>query len=107
MAKLEATVNKGPVVPKKKKQDKEAPLEPEAYSEEGAKGEISLTEKELNALIANNPEVAQRVAIDLSENLISVKLVVPMRFMVTLYPRINLKPSLDLDHLFSITIGDR
>jgi len=32
----------------------------------------------LNALIANNPEVAQRVAIDLSENLVSVKLVVPM-----------------------------
>lgn len=78
LAKLEATANKDPVVPKKKRQDKGAPLEPEAYSEEGAKREISLTEKELNALIANNPEVAQRVAIDLSENLISVKLVVPM-----------------------------
>ncbi|HSB06373.1 MAG TPA: arginine N-succinyltransferase [Thermodesulfobacteriota bacterium] len=78
MAKLEATANKGPVVLKKKRQDKGAPLEPEPYSEEGAKREISLTEKELNALIANNPEVAQRVAIDLSENLISVKLVVPM-----------------------------
>ena len=73
MAKLEATANKAPVVLKKKRQDKGVPLEPEAYSEEGAKREISLTEKELNALIANNPEVAQRVAIDLSENLISVK----------------------------------
>jgi hypothetical protein len=78
LAKLEATANKDPVVPKKKRQDKGAPLEPEPYSEEGAKREISLTEKELNALIANNSEVAQRVAIDLSENLISVKLVVPM-----------------------------
>lgn len=78
LAKLEATANKDPVIPKKKRQDMRAPLEPEPYSEEGAKREISLTEKELNALIANNPEVAQRVAIDLSEDLISVKLVVPM-----------------------------
>jgi len=78
LAKLEATANKAPVVPKKKSHGTGAPLEPEAYSEEGAKREISLTEKELNALITNNPEVAQRVAIDLSDNLISVKLVVPM-----------------------------
>jgi hypothetical protein len=78
LAKLEATAPKTPVVPKKKSQDKGASLKPEAYSEEGAKQEINFTEKELNALIANNPEVAQRVAIDLSENLISVKLVVPM-----------------------------
>jgi hypothetical protein len=54
------------------------PLEPEAYSETGAKREISLSEKELNALIANNPEVASKVAIDLSENLVSLKLVVPV-----------------------------
>jgi hypothetical protein len=53
-------------------------LVPEPYTEKGAKREISLTEKELNALIANNPEMAQRVAIDLSENLVSIKLVVPM-----------------------------
>lgn len=78
LAKLDATANKGPVASKEKGQDKGAPLKPEAYSEEGAKREVSFTEKELNALIANNPEVAQRVAIDLSENLISVKLVVPM-----------------------------
>ncbi len=73
LAKLESTANKAPVVLKKKRQNKGVPLEPEAYSEEGAKREISLTEKELNGLIANNPEVAQRVAIDLSENMISVK----------------------------------
>jgi len=78
LAKLEVTANKTSVVPKKGRQDKGAPLEPESYSEASAKREVSFTEKELNALIANNPEVAQRVAIDLSENLISVKLVVPM-----------------------------
>lgn len=53
-------------------------LLPEKYSEEGAPREVSLTEKEMNALIANTPETAQRVAIDLSENLVSIKLVVPM-----------------------------
>ncbi len=58
--------------------DRAVPLEPEAYSEAGARREISLTEKELNSLIANDPEVASRVAIDLSENLVSLKLVVPV-----------------------------
>ncbi len=77
LAKLEQTANRTPAI-RKKRQGKETSLEPEAYSEEGSKREISLTEKELNALIANNPEVAQRVAIDLSDDLVSVKLVVPM-----------------------------
>ena len=54
------------------------PLVPEQYSETGLKREISLTEKELNALVANDPEVARRVAIDLSNDLVSVKLVVPV-----------------------------
>lgn len=75
---LQTSAGKDPAVPKKRGQDKGAPLNPEPYSEKGAKREISLTEKELNALIAKNPEVAQRVAIDLSENLISVKLIIPM-----------------------------
>jgi hypothetical protein len=54
------------------------PLDPEPYTEEDAKREISLTERELNGLIAGTPEAASRVAFDLSENLVSVKLVVPM-----------------------------
>jgi hypothetical protein len=78
LAKLEVTANKASIIQKKKRREKVTSLEPEAYSEEGAKREISLTERELNALIANNPEVGQRVAIDLSDNLVSVKLVVPM-----------------------------
>jgi hypothetical protein len=78
LAKLEESANKDVAVTKKKRGDKRTPLEPEKYSEEGAKREISLTEKELNGLIANNPEVAQRVAIDLSDNLVSLKLVIPV-----------------------------
>ena len=52
-------------------------LKPEPYSEENAKREINLSERELNSLI-KDPEVARRVAIDLSDNLLSVKLLVPM-----------------------------
>lgn len=55
-----------------------SPLDPEPYSEAGAKREIRLTERELNGLIANTREVAERVAIDLSEDLVSVRLVVPV-----------------------------
>jgi len=54
------------------------PLEPAKYTEAGARREISFTEKELNSLIANNPEVASNAAIDLSDNLVSLKLVVPV-----------------------------
>jgi hypothetical protein len=60
--------NSGSITPK--------PLEPEAYSEAGASREISLSEKELNALLANNTELASKMAIDLSENLASVKALV-------------------------------
>jgi len=78
LVKLGESTKKESVVSKKKRVDKGAALEPEAYSEEGAKREISLTEKELNALIAKDPEVAQCVAIDLSDNLISIKMIVPI-----------------------------
>ncbi|MGB3095823.1 MAG: hypothetical protein WBB46_03695 [Candidatus Deferrimicrobiaceae bacterium] len=54
------------------------PLTPEPYTEEGAKREIRLSERELNGLIANTPEMAERVAIDLSDDLVSVKLVLPV-----------------------------
>ncbi|MCF6204124.1 MAG: hypothetical protein L3J59_10725 [Methylococcaceae bacterium] len=53
-------------------------LEPEKYSEKGAKREITLSERELNALLAKNTDLANKLAIDLSENLASGKLLVPM-----------------------------
>lgn len=55
-----------------------AALEPEAYSEEGASRQIAFTEKELNALLAKNTDLARKLAIDLSEDLVSAKLLVPM-----------------------------
>ena len=51
-------------------------LEPEAYSEAGAKREVSFTEKELNSLLAKNTDLARKLAIDLSDNLVSAKLLV-------------------------------
>jgi hypothetical protein len=78
LSRLEESAEKDRVVERAKRSESRSPLEPEPYTEVGAKREISLTEKELNALIANNPEVARRVAIDLSKDLMSLKLVVPM-----------------------------
>jgi len=53
-------------------------LQPERYSEEGASREIVLTEKELNALLAKNTDLANRLAIDLSDDMASAKLLVPL-----------------------------
>jgi len=51
-------------------------LRPEAYSEAGADRSITLTERELNALLAKNTDLAKKLAIDLSEGLISAKLLI-------------------------------
>ena len=53
-------------------------LEPEAYSEAGADRSITLSERELNGLLAKNTELARKLAIDLSEDLLSAKLLVPV-----------------------------
>jgi hypothetical protein len=53
-------------------------LEPEPYSEEGADRTITLSERELNALLAKNTDLARKLAIDLSDDLVSAKLLVPV-----------------------------
>ncbi|MGB5605961.1 MAG: arginine N-succinyltransferase [Gammaproteobacteria bacterium] len=53
-------------------------LEPEAYSEAGAERKITLSERELNALLAKNTDLARKLAIDLSDDLVSAKLLVPV-----------------------------
>jgi len=53
-------------------------LEPEAYSEAGANRSITLTERELNGMLAKNTDMAKKLAIDLSENLMSAKLLIPV-----------------------------
>lgn len=53
-------------------------IEPEAYSETDASREITFSERELNGLLANNTDLADKVAIDLAENLVSAKMLIPM-----------------------------
>ena len=54
------------------------PLEPERYSEAGAKREVAFTERELNALLARNTDLARKLAVDLSQDMASAKLLIPL-----------------------------
>lgn len=58
--------------------DSASAVEPEPYREDDSRRVIAFTEKELNSLIARNTDLASRLAIDLSENLASAKLLLPM-----------------------------
>ena len=58
--------------------DESGSLKPETYSEENKPREISFTERELNALLAKNTDLAQKFAIDLAEGLVSAKLLIPL-----------------------------
>jgi hypothetical protein len=53
-------------------------LQPEKYSEEGASREINFTERELNALLAKNTDLATKLAVDLAADTISIKLLIPL-----------------------------
>ncbi|UOG90589.1 MAG: arginine N-succinyltransferase [Candidatus Thiothrix sulfatifontis] len=53
-------------------------LTPEPYTEVGASREISLSEKELNALLAKNTDMAEQAVIDLADNLASAKILLPL-----------------------------
>lgn len=58
--------------------DSSATLEPEPYSEKSIKREIDFTERELNALLAKNTDLARKLVIDLSDDLVSAKLLLPV-----------------------------
>lgn len=66
-----------PTLPNSNTSDSQT-LEPEAYTEVGANREINFSEKELNAMLAKNTDLASQVAIDLSENLASAKIIIPL-----------------------------
>jgi hypothetical protein len=53
-------------------------LRPERYSEAGASRDVRFSERELNGLLASNTDMARKLAIDLSDNLVSAKLLVPV-----------------------------
>ena len=58
--------------------DPNATIKPESYSEKGIKREIGFTERELNGLLAKNTDLAKKLAINLSDDLISAKLLLPV-----------------------------
>ena len=56
--------------------DADGRLIADRYSENADKRHVQLSERELNAMIASNPETAKRFALDLSDDLASAKLLV-------------------------------
>jgi len=53
-------------------------LKPEPYSEKGASREIRLSEREINGMIAENTDLASRMVVHFSNDLVSVKLLIPI-----------------------------
>jgi hypothetical protein len=53
-------------------------LRPERYSEAGAKREVSFSERELNAMVAKNPDLAKKLSVDLADDLVSARILVPV-----------------------------
>lgn len=53
-------------------------LNPQKYSEEGASREVLFSEREINGMIASNTDLADKLAIDLSDDLISARMRVPV-----------------------------
>ena len=53
-------------------------LTPEKYIEDEASRHITFSERELNALVAKNTDLAEKFAIDLSDNLASARLILPL-----------------------------
>ncbi len=67
---------------KKNKNDKnnvkKETLQPEKYNDEANSREISFSERELNAMVAKNTDLAEKMAIDLAKNMVSIKLLIPV-----------------------------
>ncbi|MEM7259749.1 MAG: arginine N-succinyltransferase [Pseudomonadota bacterium] len=53
-------------------------LQPEVYTEDDGRRRIELTERELNALLAENTDLAEQLVIDLTDNMASVKLLIDL-----------------------------
>lgn len=51
-------------------------LRPERYSEKDTKREVQFSERELNAIIAHDQDLAKKLAVDLSTELVSARLLV-------------------------------
>lgn len=68
----------GPARQAQPKESDEQWLRAERYNEAGAKREVNFSERELNAMVANNRDLAKKLAIDLGDDLVSARLLVPV-----------------------------
>ncbi len=80
--------------------DRDGNVIPEAYSEVGASRVIDLSERELNAMLANNSDLSRRFAVDLSDNLASAKVLMPFDpdFPVLGGKTLRLNAGLEIDY---------
>lgn len=53
-------------------------LRPERYEDNLAPGLLNFSERELNSLLTKNPDIAKRVAVDLSDDMVSARMLVPV-----------------------------
>lgn len=67
-----------PILKTPKTGDPADTVTPEPYRDDSEMRKIRFTEREINALLAHNTDLADKLAIDLSENLASAKLLIPL-----------------------------
>ncbi|MCF8027044.1 MAG: arginine N-succinyltransferase [Desulfobacteraceae bacterium] len=58
--------------------DQKSPLTPESYTEDPGSRQIIFSQREFNALIAKNTNLADKLAFDFSEDMASMKLLIPL-----------------------------
>ncbi|MCI5223244.1 MAG: arginine N-succinyltransferase [Candidatus Electrothrix sp. AR4] len=58
--------------------DAQGVLKPEAYSEQAGNREITFSEREINGLLANNTDLARKMAVNLDNDLVSLRLLLPV-----------------------------
>ncbi len=74
----DSTEKKGSSGSKDKNSVKGETLQPEKYNDEANSREISFSERELNAMVAKNTDLAEKMAIDLAKDMVSIKLLIPL-----------------------------
>jgi len=63
---------------KKPAREQAAPVTPEPYTEDPGSRQIVFTQREFNALIAKNTNLADKLAFDFSRDMASIKLLIPL-----------------------------
>jgi len=74
---IQSSFDKGKA-PEKDEFTNESKLKPQPYSEKGLSRTIQFTEREVNALLARNTDLAEKLVIDLAKDLVSFKLLIPV-----------------------------